>query len=287
MLRPAFSGVSTLILSLAALLGPTASAQAQTARPVPGGIADILLPASATRPEARLGDRPVLVRQAADGWHAWVGIPLDTPPGRHALNLSLGAGGGPETRSLPIDVQPYSYPVQRLSIKNPRLVTPNPEDELRIVADAAILREAREQFDGHREARLPLILPAQGRLSSRFGLQRFFNGQPRAPHSGLDVAVPSGTPIRAPADGIVRQVGDYYFNGLTVFVDHGQGLVSMVCHLSRARVRPGDVVHQGEVLADSGQSGRATGPHLHWSVYLNGAAVDPQLLLSPGPVPAR
>lgn len=266
-----------------ALLAMTPAAQAQTARPVPGGIADILLPASSTRPEARLGDKPVLVRQEPDGWHAWVGIPLDTPPGR----LELQLGKGPEARTLPFEVQPHSYPVQRLSIKNPRLVTPNPEDELRILADGAVLREARETFDPRREARLPLALPAQGRLSSRFGLQRFFNGQPRAPHSGLDVAVPSGTPVRAPADGVVNQVGDYYFNGLTVFVDHGQGLVSMVCHLSRSRVRPGDTVRQGDVLGDSGQSGRATGPHLHWSMYLNGTAVDPQLLLSSGPGPAR
>jgi murein DD-endopeptidase MepM/ murein hydrolase activator NlpD len=134
-------------------------------------------------------------------------------------------------------------------------------------------------------ARTDLDLPADGRLSSRFGLRRVFNGEPRAPHTGLDVAVPAGTPIRAPADGVVSLVDDLYFNGKTVFVDHGQGFVSMVCHLDQARVEAGQTVRRGEASASPGSSGRATGPHLHWSVYLNGAAVDPALFI--GPPPAR
>ena len=129
--------------------------------------------------------------------------------------------------------------------------------------------------------RVDLDLPADGRLSSRFGLRRIFNGEPRAPHTGLDVAVPTGTPIRAPADGVVSLVDDLYFNGKTVFVDHGQGFVSMVCHLDQARVEVGQKVARGERLGDAGSSGRATGPHLHWSVYLNGAAVDPALFIAP------
>ena len=131
--------------------------------------------------------------------------------------------------------------------------------------------------------RSDLALPADGRLSSRFGLRRVFNGEPRAPHTGLDVAVPTGTPIRAPADGVVTLVDDFYFNGKTVFVDHGQSFVSMVCHLDRAGVEAGQTVRRGEVLGHSGSSGRATGPHLHWSVYLNGAAVDPALFIGPRP----
>ena len=116
-------------------------------------------------------------------------------------------------------------------------------------------------------------------LFSRFGLRRFFNGEARAPHSGLDVAVPRGTPVGSVAPGKVLAVDDYFFNGKTVFVDHGSGLLSMVCHLDRIDVRPGDSVTRGQLLGLSGMTGRASGPHVHWSVVLNGVMVDPALFL--------
>ena len=176
---------------------------------------------------------------------------------------------------------PKAYPEQRLTIKNPKMVTP-PADELARIAEERERQLAiRSRFRDVPVNRVDLDLPADGRLSSRFGLRRIFNGEPRAPHTGLDVAVPTGTPIRAPADGVVTLVDDLYFNGKTVFVDHGQGFVSMVCHLDQARVEVGQKVARGERLGDAGSSGRATGPHLHWSVYLNGAAVDPALFIAP------
>ena len=165
------------------------------------------------------------------------------------------------------------------------MVTPDPADLARIEAERARQIDIRSRFRDVPVSRTDLALPADGRLSSRFGLRRVFNGEPRAPHTGLDVAVPAGTPIRAPADGVVSLVDDLYFNGKTVFVDHGQGFVSMVCHLEQAGVQAGQTVRRGEVVGRSGSSGRATGPHLHWSVYLNGAAVDPALFI--GPPPAR
>ena len=263
-------------------LGPTL-AQAQL-RPeaVPGGVAEIAVAAAgAPRPEVRFGGRPVLLQQRKTGWYALVGLSLDTPVGEQKLDI----GPDGSRRQLPFQVAAKDYPVQKLKIANQKMVTPDPEQIARINAERDRQISIRSQFREVPVPRSDLALPADGRLSSRFGLRRVFNGEPRAPHTGLDVAVPTGTPIRAPADGVVTLVDDFYFNGKTVFVDHGQSFVSMVCHLDRAGVEAGQTVRRGEVLGHSGSSGRATGPHLHWSVYLNGAAVDPALFI--GPRPAR
>ncbi len=249
---------------------------------VPGGVASILVAdAGAPRPEVRYAGHPVLLQQRREGWYALVGLPLDTPVGDQFLEL--GPDGA--RRSLPFHVAAKAYPVQRLTIKNPKMVNPDEEDLDRINAERERQISVRSQFRDVPVPRTDLALPATGRLSSRFGLRRIFNDEPRAPHTGLDVAVPTGSAVRAPADGVVTLVDDFYFNGKTVFVDHGQGFVSMVCHLDKANVTLGQAVRRGEVLGQSGSSGRATGPHLHWSVYLNGAAVDPALFI--GPQPAR
>jgi len=261
-------------------LGPTL-AQAQL-RPeaVPGGVAEIAVAAAgAPRPEVRFGGRPVLLQQRKTGWYALVGLSLDTPVGEQKLDI----GPDGSRRQLPFQVAAKDYPVQKLKIANQKMVTPDPEQLARINAERDRQISIRSQFREVPVPRSDLALPADGRLSSRFGLRRVFNGEPRAPHTGLDVAVPTGTPIRAPADGVVTLVDDFYFNGKTVFVDHGQSFVSMVCHLDRAGVEAGQTVRRGEVLGHSGSSGRATGPHLHWSVYLNGAAVDPALFIGPRP----
>ena len=263
-------------------LGPTL-AQAQL-RPeaVPGGVAEIAVAAAgAPRPEVRFGGRPVLLQQRKTGWYALVGLPLDTPVGEQKLDIGLNDS----SRPLPFQVAAKDYPVQKLKIANQKMVTPDPEQLARINAERDRQISIRSQFREVPVPRTDLALPADGRLSSRFGLRRVFNGEPRAPHTGLDVAVPTGTPIRAPADGVVTLIDDFYFNGKTVFVDHGQSFVSMVCHLEKATVEAGQTVRRGEVIGQSGSSGRATGPHLHWSVYLNGAAVDPALFI--GPQPAR
>ena len=111
-------------------------------------------------------------------------------------------------------------------------------------------------------------------------MRRFFNGEPRSPHAGFDIAAARGSPVKANAGGIVLASDDYFFNGKTVFVDHGNGLISMYCHLERIDVQPGEAVSKGQRLGLSGMTGRATGPHLHWSVILNGALVDPQLFVA-------
>lgn len=255
----------------AALLLAAAPARALPRHsPVPGGIAVIPVSAGDQPPHARFGETPLAVVREQGHWYALLGIPLDTTPGPLQIAIDKGA--------VTVEVRPKDYPVQRLTVPDKRKVEPNPEDLARIEREKAATDRIKRNF-ADREPDTGFALPASGRLSSRFGLRRIFNGQPRNPHAGLDLAVGTGTPIRAPAAGVVVDTGDYFFNGNTVFIDHGRGLVSAYMHLSRIDVRPGQAVRQGDALGAAGATGRVTGPHLHWAVFLNGTAVDPELFL--------
>ncbi|UCH52509.1 MAG: M23 family metallopeptidase, partial [Pseudomonadota bacterium] len=150
----------------------------------------------------------------------------------------------------------------------------------RIEQDRIVIGRAFASWEDRDVETLRFSPPANGRLSSAFGLRRVFNGQPRAPHSGLDIAAPQGTPVHAPADGVVIETGNYFFNGNTVFLDHGQGLISMFNHLHTIDVGPGTPVARGAQLGTIGVTGRVTGAHLHWTVSLNDTRVDPALFLA-------
>ena len=270
-LPPLRRALAALLLGLA-----TTAVAAPTPSLVPGGVALIELgSAQQARPSARLGDKAVLVQREGTNWVAWVGMPLDLEPGAHALTVTQAG----KTRSLPITIKGKAYPVQHLKIKNRNMVEPDAETLRRIEREAATQNEVKTLFREAERVELDFITPVDGRRSSAFGLRRTFNGQPRAPHRGLDIAAPTGTPAKAPAAGVVTHVGNFFFNGKTVFIDHGQGLISMFCHLDKVDVAAGSRIARGARVGAVGTTGRSTGPHLHWSVFMNGTPVDPALFL--------
>ena len=266
-----------LLIALVLLATPWLAMALPRPDPVPGGVAVLALPAGFdAAAEASFAGKPVLTVPVDDGWRALVGIPLGQTPGPAALRLRFADG---RTRNIGFTVAAREYPVQRLTITDQDKVTPSA---------ASLKRIEREQVEilaafRHRSTPAPQLrfaMPAQGPLSSNFGLRRVINGQPRSPHSGIDIAAPAGAPVTAPAPGRVLRVGDYFFTGNTVFVDHGQGLVTLYCHLSSVAVREGQQLATGDAIGKVGSTGRATGPHLHWALSLNDARVDPRLFLA-------
>ncbi len=261
---------------LLVLVVPAQAQELPRAEPVPGGIATVRLAAAdAPRPLVHFNGARVLTVRHDGAWYAVVGLPLSLPPGRHELAVTAADG----RQRLAFDVRAKEYPAQRLTIKDKRYVEPSAAELKRIEREQAIIARAFATWSEVEAPPLRFTAPAEGRLTSGFGLRRFFNGQARAPHSGLDIAAPQGTPIQAPAPGVVIDTGDYFFNGNTVFLDHGQGLVSMYNHLRTIAVQPGARVARGERLGTIGTTGRVTGAHLHWTVSLNNARIDPALLL--------
>lgn len=245
-------------------------------KPVPGGVAVVDLGNAAQAPTATYDGKPVLVvKEQGLRWLAIVGVPLTAKPGAQKL-IAKDASGN---RTLNFVVGNKKYPEQRITLKNQRQVNPNPDDLKRIDGELAEQLKAYRSFSPGTPSNLALDKPVAGPLSSKFGVRRFFNGEERNPHSGLDFAVPAGTPIKAPAAGKVILTGNYFFNGNTVFVDHGQGFISMFCHMSKIDVKVGDAVPRGGVVGRVGSTGRATGPHMHWNVSLNDARVDPAIFI--------
>jgi murein DD-endopeptidase MepM/ murein hydrolase activator NlpD len=264
MMRLAFAGL--LLIANAALALPQHT-------PRPGGVVVIDIGAIGEEaPDVRLGDKPVLVASQDGRWKAVVGIPLSQAPGEVELSIA----GEPVT----FVINEYGYEEQRLTIKNKSYVTPDQAQLDRIRKEREIIDAALNHFRPVAVADVLLEAPVEGRRSSSFGLRRFYNDQPRSPHSGMDIAAPGGTPIAAPRAGIVTATGNFFFNGNTVILDHGQGFVTMYCHLSEIAVEDGDEIAIGQVLGAVGATGRVTGPHLHFGTYLNGTAVDPAILLA-------
>lgn len=245
------------------------------ALPVPGGVARIALGASAQRPVARSGDTPLLVVGSAQGWTALAGIPLSATPGPAQITVQLP---GAEPRTVDYTVRPKQYPVQRLKVA-PKRVDLSPEDEARAERERVHLSQVIATFSQPEPEVLAMRAPVPGRRSSSFGLRRVFNGQPRAPHPGMDIAAAMGTPVVAPLAGRVIDTGDYFFSGNAIWLDHGGGLLTLMCHLSAVDVKPGDTLRAGDHVGKVGATGRVTGPHLHFGVVLNRTSTDPALFL--------
>ena len=269
--------IKRLTLTLLVLFIVTTSYASSLPRhyPVPGGIAVIEL--GSHRPDkVTFKKRKVLVTLSDKKWYAVVGIPLSSKAGKHKLIVTRQK----QQKQIKFTVNKKQYQTQHLEIKNKRKVNPYAKDMDRIIKEKKIIGSALKAWTEAHDISFTFELPVQGRFSSPFGLRRFFNGQARRPHSGLDIAAPEGTPILAPAEGTIINTGDYFFNGNTVFIDHGQGLITMYCHLNRISVKAGDTVKRGDSIGEVGMTGRVTGPHLHWSVSLNNARIEPKLFLA-------
>ena len=249
------------------------------AETVPGGVARVALGSGPKPPRARVNGERVLVIREGAGWTAIVGIPLDAKPGSKVAVVAEQPGVATET--FEIDVAPKQYATQHLKVA-PGKVDLSKEDLARYERERAHLDQVLRTFAETAPTALAMVQPVPGERSSSFGLRRYFNNQARNPHNGMDIAAALGTPVIAANAGRVIDAGDYFFPGKTLILDHGQGFLSLYAHLSSIDTRVGNTVAAGAPIAKVGATGRVTGPHLHFSVYLNRAAVDPALFLPEG-----
>ncbi len=275
MIKALFFLITATLLLVKVAIAQTLPTEAM----VPGGVA-IIPVASGERPRVEYNGQRVLTIKKDDKWHAVVGIPLDAQLGQHKLTVkAVGEEAKVQPLQIAFAVSDKAYATQRLTITDKRKVEPLAEDMTRIQAETAKIVAAFRQWTDMLPSDLVFASPTEGVRSSSFGLRRYFNDLARKPHSGMDIAAPTGTPVTVPLEGRVILIGDFFFNGQSVFIDHGQGLISMYCHLSRIDVKEGQEVKRGDPLGAVGATGRVTGPHLHWTISLNDARVDPALFL--------
>lgn len=234
-------------------------------------------------PQVHYWGRRVMVLRGESNWMAVVGIPLSAQPGRDEIRVRVAGEAFDEPWDFDIGGKEYATQHLKVAAKHVDL---SKENLARVERERARIAAALTTWSDEPPTTMQLLQPVPGRPSSSYGLRRFFNRQPRNPHSGMDIAAPVGTPVIAPADGRVIDTGDFFFNGNTIFLDHGRGFVTMYCHLSAIDVAPGTRVRAGEPIGKVGATGRVTGPHLHWGVVLNGVLVDPALFLAPEPAMA-
>lgn len=254
---------SILCLTSALLL---CSPMIQAGTAVPGGVYVFPLPAGAD--EVTFQGNPVM--QLADT--AMVGIPISHAIGSATLRYQVD--GNIQTHEF--NVVDKAYTEQHITLANKAMVNPSEESLQRIRSESQRQRKLYKSFTTLKDLSRGFDWPLRGVTTSLYGHRRFFNGEPRSPHSGLDIAADTGTPVHAAGNALVTLADELYFNGNTLFLDHGQGLITMYCHLSELLVAPGDSVEQGDTIGLVGATGRVTGPHLHWSVSLNGNRVDPE-----------
>jgi murein DD-endopeptidase MepM/ murein hydrolase activator NlpD len=250
----------------------------------------VRLVVSSTRPLRSLageflGEPVHLVRTGSgdggESWSGWAMIGLDQPPGLATLDLrGTDEKGGLTEGTRAVTIEAREFPVEQLTVA-PRYVEPPPEVQQRLAREREkTARVYRTRRDVH-PARQAFLRPVPGEPTSVFGTRRLFNGQPRSPHSGLDLRAAEGTPVHASGDGLVALAEELYFSGNVVILDHGGGLFTIYAHLSEIRVSEGQQVASGELLGLSGATGRVNGPHLHWGAKVGRRPFNPAALLDP------
>jgi len=196
--------------------------------------------------------------------------------GEQALSITTPDG---RRHDATVAITPRDWPIERIDGVPPKTVSPPPEIAQRIQREQAAVSAERARNDDRTGFAQAFIWPVKGRISGRFGNQRIYNGTPGSAHSGMDIAAAEGTPVKAPASGVITFADDLYLTGGTVLLDHGYGISSNFLHLSRIDVKVGDSVEQGQVIGAVGSTGRATGPHLHWGMNWFDTRIDPLLVL--------
>ena len=243
--------------------------------PYAGGVMIKAIHATTT-PKAYFGKKELMVLKGdeKDQYYIVAGLSLYLKA-HESYKVSLNKDQ--KKSNFDVTLQEKQYKKQYIKMKNKRKVTPQKQDYKRIKSESARSKAALALFTPQKFKNLEMIKPVDVEIKDDFGKRRYFNNKPRKPHSGFDMPAPTGTRIVAPLAGEVVEMGAFFFNGNVLFLDHGQGLVSMYCHMNAFDVMIGEHVKQGQKIGEVGATGRVTGPHLHWGVSLNGAMVDPRL----------
>ncbi len=248
----------------------------------PGGVSlvTITLPKNAKVDGIRYLKKNFPVFPESDGrWYALVGAGLKARAGKHTLAVKWHRGNDREVYAALLPVKEKKYPEEHLKVSK-KMVNFPPDILKRVLNDQRAVRKACSRIRPEHYWKGPFIWPVQSKILSPFGLRRFFNGQPRSPHSGVDMRAAEGTPIVAPNNGMVTLALPGYLAGNTIVIDHGGGLCTLYAHLSQFKVKEGDFVKKGDIIGLAGSTGRVTGPHLHWGVSLVGTRIDPQQFMA-------
>lgn len=248
---------------------------------VPGGMAVIKLPEQYSKqerpPKILFKNEQVALARLLDkgrlSWYAIVGLPLTIELGEHDIEILENK----QLKKISFQIKDKIYPEEKLFFKRSEHVKPNPELSARIEREAAHLNNVFSQWTDARLDDFTLTRPVKGRISSEYGKKRLINNELKSRHRGIDIAAPTGTPITVAKKGKVVDVGDYFYTGNTVIVDHGQGFKTIYCHLDSVSVNQGDFLEEQKIIGTVGQTGRATGAHLHFGVSLNNTRVSPDL----------
>ena len=277
------------LATLVALYGPVLAQAPPVVQTVlsavaagPGDVVrlDIACACEATGTSATIFGRPIHLARVGDRWQGLIGIDLDVKPGTYPIEVAVTpTGSGAIASAQTLTVIDKKYQVRRLRVA-PNFVDPPASELTRIQQDAAALQTIFEAAGSPRQWQGAFQAPVSDPPNSSFGARSIYNGQPRSPHSGTDFSAKAGTPVTAPASGQVVLARSLYFTGNTVVLDHGLGLYSVLAHLQEIGVKEGDHITRGDVVGLVGGTGRVTAPHLHWSVRLNNARVDPLSVLA-------